>query len=246
MKEENKKMGLPVLVLIIGLGIVVLFTWLFSELSEMLLEEELQGFDNRIIAFFEKIGSPALDTFYTAITELGSVLFLVVASIILILFLWFKIKDIWGIVLFIIAVGGSGILTAVLKESYERSRPAINEAIDATGFSFPSGHALGALVFYGFVAYLVVRSSRRKALKILAPIISAILIILIGTSRIYLNAHFPSDVVAGYIVGTIWLILCLMVLEWIEWQSNSDVRPVHTMRNILGNIHKRSRRKFKR
>ncbi|GAB3056296.1 phosphatase PAP2 family protein [Salinicoccus sesuvii] len=246
MKEENKNIGLPVLVLTIGLGIVVLFTWLFSELSEMLIEEELQGFDSRITLFFDRSASPALDTFYTIVTELGSVEFLAAASIILILFLWFKMKDIWGIMLFSAALGGGGILTAVMKESYERNRPSINEAVDATGFSFPSGHAVGSLIFYGFVAYLIVRSSRQKGFKIWVLVLSVILILLIGASRIYLGAHFPSDIVAGYTVGTIWLILCLMVLEWIEWQSNSDVRPVHTMRKILGAIYKKSREKFKR
>ncbi|MFC3419114.1 phosphatase PAP2 family protein [Salinicoccus hispanicus] len=234
------------LVLLIGLGIAIFFLWLFAELSDELLEKELQRFDNMIISSFESIAAPALDNIYIVITELGSVWLLAVLSVIVILCLWIKSKDKWGILLFIIAMGGGALLTSLLKQVYGRSRPSINEAIDATGFSFPSGHSLGALVFYGFVAYFIIRSSRKRAVKILTLTISALLIILIGTSRIYLGAHFPSDVLAGYSVGTVWLLLCLLSLEWVQWQSHSKVGTVHALRIFLKNTYEKARQKIKR
>ena len=246
MEEENKKAGFPVLILLVGLGIVSLFIWLFAELAEELLENELKSFDNSVLSFFEAIETSALDTFYIIITEMGSVWFLTTLSVILIGLLWIKTKDKWGILFFVIAVGGSGLLTWLLKQFYGRGRPSINEEIDAIGFSFPSGHSMGSLVFYGFIAYFIVRSSQKKVVKILSLVVLGILIILIGTSRIYLGAHFPSDVLAGFIAGTIWLILCLLALEWVQWQSNSHVRPVHAVRKFLASSYRAGKKKIGR
>ncbi|MFD1032537.1 phosphatase PAP2 family protein [Metaplanococcus flavidus] len=246
MEEENKKVGLPALILLIGLGIASVFIWLFAELAEEVLENELRNFDNSIIGFFERIETSTLDLIYIGITELGSVWFLTTLSVVVILWLWFKDKDKWGILFFVIAVGGSGLLTWLLKQFYGRGRPSINEDIDAIGFSFPSGHSLGSLVFYGFLAYLFVRSTQKRGVKYLALTVLGILIILIGTSRIYLGAHFPSDVLAGFIAGTVWLILCLLALEWVQWQSNSNVRPVRALRSFLASTYKSGKQKIRR
>lgn len=245
MEEERKKASLPVLLVLTGLGIASLFVWLFAELAEEVLENEMKSFDNSIIGFFEAVETSTLDIIYIGITELGSVWFLTTLSVLIILLLWFKAKDKWGILFFVIAVGGSGLLTWLLKQFYERGRPSINEDIDAIGFSFPSGHSLGSLVFYGFVAYLITRSSQKRAVKYLSLTVLSLLIILIGTSRIYLGAHFPSDVLAGFIAGTVWLLLCLLALEWLQWQSNSPVRPVHALRNFLIRSYKTGKQKIK-
>ncbi|MBT2571136.1 phosphatase PAP2 family protein [Planococcus sp. ISL-110] len=246
MEEENRKIGFIALLLIIGLGISSLFIWLFAELAEELMENELRFFDNVIISFFKVIETSTLDTIYIIITEFGSVWFLATMSVVIILLLWFKAKDKWGILFFAIAVGGSGLLTWLLKQVYERGRPSINEEVDAIGFSFPSGHSMGSLIFYGFIVYFILRSSQNKVIKLTSFIGLGILIILIGTSRIYLGVHFPSDVLAGYIAGTIWLILCLLALEWIQWQSNSQVRPVNALRRILVSSFKSGRQKLGR
>lgn len=156
----------------------------------------------------------------------------------MILLLWFKAKDKWGTLFFVIAIGGNGALTWLLKQIYHRGRPSINQAIDAIGFSFPSGHSMGSVVFYGFLIYLIVRSDHRRVFKTVSSIILVIFIVLIGTSRIYLGAHFPSDVIAGFLAGTIWLILCLSALEWIQWQSNSQVNPVHALQELLISSYK--------
>lgn len=241
---ENKKASFPALLLIIGLGVASIFVWLFAEIAEELLENELVSFDDAIISFFKTVQTSMLDSIYITITELGSVWFLTTMSVLVILLLWFKAKDKWGILFFIIAVGGSGLLTWILKHTYERGRPSINEEIDAIGFSFPSGHSMGSLIFYGFITYFILRSSQKRAIKYISLVGLGTLIILIGTSRIYLGAHYPSDVIAGYIAGTIWLILCLLALEWIQWQSNSQVRPVYALRNFLATTFKSVKQKF--
>ncbi|MCG1009628.1 phosphatase PAP2 family protein [Salinicoccus sp. ID82-1] len=245
MEQKNKNTSFPILVLLIGLSTAIFFLWLFAELSDELLEKELQSFDNAIVSFFDSIATPPLDTIYIIITELGAVWFLGALSAITILYLWVKPRDKWGIVFFIITMGGGALLTTLLKQFYGRNRPSINEAIDATGFSFPSGHSLGALIFYGFVAYIIIRRTRKRLVVILALIVASILILLIGTSRIYLGAHFPSDVLAGYSAGTVWLLLCLLALEWVQWRSHSDVRSVDALRDILKNFYRKGKRKMK-
>src|SRR5690606_2482850 len=96
---------------------------------------------------------------------------------------------------------GGGLLNSFLKHSFERERPEINPGIDAIGFSFPSGHAMGAMIFYGFIGYILIRSQRRKRIKLLLSVILILFIFLIGISRVYLQAHYITDVIAGYAAG---------------------------------------------
>ncbi|WP_054754500.1 phosphatase PAP2 family protein [Piscibacillus salipiscarius] len=100
----------------------------------------------------------------------------------------------WRIFYFAVAIIGIGLLTRVLKHVFERERPNIFEQYDGTGFSFPSGHSTGPMVFYGFLIYLVIRSRMNDALKWALGIMLALLIFGIGFSRIYLGVHFATDV----------------------------------------------------
>ena len=244
MINENTKIGITVLLLAAGLGFSALFILLFSEIAEEAMEQETWLFDSAIIGFFKSIESSVLDGSMVATTEMGSVWFLTAFSIIVIGLLWFKERDKWGILFFLIAVGGGGLLTKLLKNLYERERPSINPEIDAIGFSFPSGHSMGSVIFYGFVMYLVLRTRRSELLKGLAISMMGVLVVLIGISRIYLGAHFPSDVMAGFIAGAIWLILSILALEWIQWQSMSSVRPVRDIRDFLAKMLKGTLKKF--
>ena len=110
-------------------------------------------------------------------------------------------------------------------------RPSFKLEIDAIGFSSPSCHSMARL-FYGFVMYLVLRSRKSELFKGLA------------ISRIYLGAHFPSDVLAGFIASAIWLILSILVLDWIQWQSKSSIRPVRGIRDFLAKMLKGALKKF--
>lgn len=244
MLKENTKVGVSLLLLGLGLGVAALFLVIFTELAEEVMENEMRRFDGSIIGYFKAIDHPYLDTAMILITELGSVWFLTALSIVTVLVLWVKYKDKWGILFFLVAVGIGGLLTRMLKGLYERGRPSINPEIDAVGYSFPSGHSMGSLIFYGFIMYLVMRGKGSVAFKRLSIVLMGILVLLIGSSRVYLGAHFPSDVLAGYIAGTIWLILCLVALEWIQWQSRSDVRPVHAIRSMLGSVLRAVRKRF--
>jgi undecaprenyl-diphosphatase len=113
------------------------------------------------------------------------------------------------------AFGGAGLLTIVLKNLIKRPRPvAAAEFLNGTTFSFPSGHALGSLVGYGILAFVIGATwveSRRGRVRVI--IATAVLVIGIGLSRLYLGVHYFSDVVAGYAVGVLWLSVCISGLQ---------------------------------
>ncbi|WP_070119610.1 phosphatase PAP2 family protein [Bacillus marinisedimentorum] len=235
-EEKLKEAGFPLLLLLIGLGAAGLSLFIFSELAEDILASETIRFDAAVVGLFVSISSEPLDQAMILITELGSVWFLTALSLMVLAFLWVRYRDKWGILFFAIGVAGGGILTKILKSTYERSRPGINPDIDAVGYSFPSGHAMGSLVFYGFAIYFIVRSRLSRTAKWLGSITSGVLIILIGISRIYLGAHYPSDVAAGYSAGLIWLAMAVLALEYVEWHTRNNIRPVRALRNLLSDL----------
>ncbi|UFU01219.1 phosphatase PAP2 family protein [Radiobacillus kanasensis] len=233
MNETVKKTGFPLLLVLIGLAVICGFTYLFIEIGEGLLEKEVKSFDSFIIEALKIMETDALDLVMLFITELGSVWFLTICSILVILILWLRSKDGWGIAAFFLAIAGGGTITRVLKQHYDRGRPSINPEIDAVGFSFPSGHSMGSLIFYGFMIYLLLKSRNPKSIKWALISISSTLIFLIGFSRVYLGAHYPSDVLAGYLAGTAWLMLCILALEWIEWRTHYHIRPFRSIRQFF-------------
>jgi len=115
-----------------------------------------------------------------------------------------------------INVGIGSLIDAELKRYFARARPDVAEMLRrASGYSFPSGHAMGSLVGYGMLAYVLcslATRNHRKRLWIVAG--AAILILAIGVSRLYLGVHYFSDVVGGYAAGVIWLFICVAAVEF--------------------------------
>jgi undecaprenyl-diphosphatase len=116
------------------------------------------------------------------------------------------------------AFAGAGLLTLILKNLIQRPRPVGSSTfLYAMTFSFPSGHALGSLVGYGMLSYVVgstwVQSVRGR---VRLGIATAALVLAIGISRLYLGVHYFSDVVAGYAVGILWLSVCISGLQVVQ------------------------------
>lgn len=235
-QKDMKEAGFPLMLLLLGLGISSLFAYSFLEIADGVLENEVEAFDAVIISFFKVIESVTLEQFFIFVTELGSIWFLTTMTLAIIITLWVKLRDKWGIIFFILAIGGGGLLTTIFKHYYGRERPSINAGIDATGFSFPSGHSMGSLIFYGFVVYLIGRTMLSKAFKWMIAGVTSILVFCIGLSRIYLGAHFPSDVISGYLAGAVWLTVCILALEYVNWRSRSDIGAIRSLREFLVSI----------
>jgi undecaprenyl-diphosphatase len=131
----------------------------------------------------------------------------------------FAIRRQWLEAIFILATTSSALLAFVLKELIHRTRP-FPVAQNATGliestnqYSYPSGHVLFFVVFFGFFAYLAWIHFAGRARVIVIAICSA-LIVLIGPSRVFLGAHWASDVLGSYIIGAIWLFVLILAYQW--------------------------------
>jgi membrane-associated phospholipid phosphatase len=104
----------------------------------------------------------------------------------------------------------------LLKQLFQRKRPLSPLLKAAKGLSFPSGHAIMAVTFYGLLIYIISYMITPDILRWVLTFLVVILIILIGFSRIYLRVHYASDVLGGFIIGLLWLMISLAVLKWLE------------------------------
>ncbi|MBT2757980.1 phosphatase PAP2 family protein [Mesobacillus foraminis] len=218
LKDIPRFMKLRIITILLLTGFSTL---IFVELSGSLTAGRLHPIDPKVMGFVQTYSSPFLDSIMIFITTLGSkgvIGLLLVACISLILL---KQRNYWGTLISFLTVAGGGILNLLLKGLFERERPEINRIIDADGFSFPSGHSMGSIIFYGFLGYLVFRSEWKIHSKFGWITLLSMVIFLVGISRVYLGVHYPSDVLAGFSAGFIWLILCISILELIYWAKRA-------------------------
>lgn len=160
--------------------------------------------DLNIYKFFsENIINDKLTPIVKIITHIGGakiVLVLTVVAIILIKGLKNKLFLLTGIV-------GTAGLNVVLKHIIQRERPNINRLIPEKGYSFPSGHSMMSMAFYGMLIFLIFKYVKNTALKWTLIVILTILLSTIGITRIYLGVHYPSDVIGGFLVSLTYLFI---------------------------------------
>ncbi|KMJ58696.1 hypothetical protein AB685_09900 [Bacillus sp. LL01] len=221
---DFKKVWAPGLLILAGIGLMITATVLFLELAEDVWEQEKFTFDHVIMEYFQSVENGTLNTVFKLITETGSVWWITIASVFTVLFLWLRKRDVLGILFFVLAIAGGGSFIFVLKYVFQRERPSLAPEYDGNGFSFPSGHALGSFILYGFLIYFIGREKRFFKTRMLAIGLLSVLIISVGLSRVYLYVHYPSDILAGYAVGLIWLICCIFSMEMMRVYRDKDKR----------------------
>lgn len=165
----------------------------------------LNPFDLHVSAFVQSFETPALTKVAKFFTTIGSVKFSIIITVSLMLFLYFILRHRMELVFLCGVVGGSAVLNMILKMVFHRERPTIHRLIEETGFSFPSGHSMGAIALYGALAFLLWRHIHTRSARLLLIVLSCFMIVLICTSRIYLGVHYPSDIIAALAVGGLWL-----------------------------------------
>lgn len=184
-----------------------------------------ESFDFAVFDALEKYVSDGMSDFMLGITFLGTHNFLIPANLILIAYFLFVKKHRWySIKIPVVALGGVTLMF-LLKMLFNRPRPLIPLLKEAAGLSFPSGHAMMSFSFYGLLIYLVWQNVKKVWVRNVAIVLLFLLILLIGFSRIYLRVHYASDVLAGYCVGIIWLVLALWVTRRIETYSQRKIEP---------------------
>ena len=192
--------------LTVGLAAAAGCLWLFGGLAEDLLTNDpLVRFDRETAAYLHSLATPSLTTFFLIVTAFGSIeavglLGVIVAAVLARRRQWLYL-GIW-----VAAVGGSVVLDRLLKDLFARPRPFFEHPLLLeTSYSFPSGHAMESFVAYGMLAYFAVLALESWRARTAVVFGTALLVLLIGFSRMYLGVHYFSDVVAGYAAGGVWL-----------------------------------------
>ena len=154
------------------------------------------------------------------ITNFGGAIFVISLTTIL----FFLIKDKKIGISIIANLGIVTILNQIIKFIMQRPRPTEFRIIEETGYSFPSGHSMVSLAFYGYLIYLIYKYINNKHLKRTLIIILSVLICIIGVSRIYLGVHYTSDVLGGFLISFAYLIIYIELVNKFVLEKNKDDR----------------------
>jgi undecaprenyl-diphosphatase len=188
-------------------------TYAFAELAGHVRSGATQQFDDAALRWISQHRSPALEPIMLEITFLGTGTVVVTVVAVSAMFLWLTRHRYSAILLLVSTVGGI-LLNNLLKLGFGRPRPQIFDwGTEVVSWSFPSGHAMSSTVVYGTVAYLAARLQRRHLHRVLTLLAAAAVILAISVTRLYLGVHYPSDVVAGVLIGVAWAGFCLATLE---------------------------------
>lgn len=219
-EKEDFKDGLLVYpkrkILFLFLGILILLGIIFK-LWIVVSSNTIEYWDNLLASPIKQLRSPYWDNFFPGVTILGSEYFVALAFLALTTFLVKKRRKRAALTVFLTLLG-SNLLVFLFKNVFNRTRP--DACFDNFGqygcLSFPSGHATRAFYFYGMLFYLIARFGGLKKMIFLVLLGGelASLVFLIGLSRVYLGFHYPTDVMAGFLLGGIFLLAGVILIDF--------------------------------
>ena len=184
----------------------------FVSLADEVHEGETLAFDQSVLQAINTTASPVWDTFYLTVTQLGSVAGIVILTLIGLAVFIKKKKYTWAVIL-AASVAGAAVINLVLKLIFERSRPDLwEQLVTETSYSFPSGHAM----ISSMLAFALIAIAWRTRYRIAVAIAALLFMVLVSFSRLYLGVHYPTDILAGWLVSAAWLFVVLAVVRgWI-------------------------------
>lgn len=203
-------------IIFISLGLFIFF-----KLTEEVLNGETGGFDQRILLWFRDdidltspVGPAWLEVVVRDITALGGFLVLGLLCFFVVGYLWLRRQR--HMAVYIAASVTAGILlNTLLKELITRPRPdIISHGTDAALSSFPSGHTMMSTVVFLTLGALLSMASNDRRTKVYILFWSILLPLMIGISRLYLGVHWPTDIIAGWVAGATWALICLLISRW--------------------------------
>lgn len=210
-----REIGGPIVLGFISL-VTLVFVWIGAEIGE----GETRGFDSAILLALREpgdlatpIGLPWLRPVVIDLTALGGGVVLTLVALVVIGSLLVRRKRIDALFL-AAALGGGSALGVVLKSGYGRARPdVVAHLVEVTSLSFPSGHAMNSAIVYLTLGVLLARAVPDRRLKVYVLWVGVLLTLIVGMSRLYLGVHWPTDVLAGWAIGSAWAGLCWLVAE---------------------------------
>ncbi|WP_412060265.1 phosphatase PAP2 family protein [Rubrivirga sp. IMCC45206] len=204
-----------------GLGLTLAVAATFAALAAFVALEDtftdaggVAEVDYAVMDVARSVVSDDLTPLVVGLTDTGStVAFTVLVVLVAGLLVAFRRR--WEALQLVLASGLGGFVVLGLKTVFARPRPA-EQVIQATGFSFPSGHSFAAMVFYGTVLTIVWQITDKPVWRALAAVVCPLMIVAIGLSRVYLNVHYITDVLAGFASGFVWLTAVYLVVDGVE------------------------------
>jgi undecaprenyl-diphosphatase len=204
--------------LVVGLGVSI-----FADLAEDMREGDGQAFDQWVLSAMRPNADPSdalgpwwLSTAANDLTALGGISVLTLFATIAVIFLIIQKKRLSALLL-VFGLGGGVLLSEGLKAVFERARPPkAFQAVETINASFPSGHALLSTVFYLSLAVMLTRAFPQRRLKAYVIAVGVTIAVLVGTTRIYLGAHWATDVFAGWSVGAAWAMALWLISYAVE------------------------------
>lgn len=188
----------------------------FSYMAFFISHQRIIQFDQTVISFIQSFESVMLTSIMKFFTYIGSFPSVCWIFILASLFLYFILKHRTELILFGVVVIGTPLIDQILKQWFHRARPDLHRLIEIGGYSFPSGHAMSAFSLYGILTFLLWRHIPTRMGRTVLIMISSLFILMIGTSRIYLGVHYPSDIVGGYFASGFWLAITIWFFQWYQ------------------------------
>lgn len=223
LRTRPEKVGVSLLAgFFVCASIVVLFGFLARE---VFATARTSALDFEITLSVRALHTPELDRAARAATFFGSHLFLVPATILVALALRSRGHWVSALLFCGSVVGGFG-LNSLLKITFDRARPDLWPALVAEHtHSFPSGHAVMSTVFFGGLAAVALHLSERPEVRIMALVLAAVATITVAGTRVYLGAHWTTDVVAGILVGLFWVVVAAVGTEYVTHRAPRQAPP---------------------
>ena len=208
-------------VLLVILFLAALFV--FCYIADETIHEKEERFDININTYRVAHTGPAIVSVMKVLTWFGTMQFLLTAYIIMILVILLKKNYRFAIAIIIIAIGAWAV-TIISKKLFHRSRPDLPLVTKLTNYSFPSGHAFSSFIFCCMLSYIVWHSRLQLLWKWMINVALLLFTLSIGLSRIILNVHYTTDVIGGFSLGIMWMILMYIVFK--NWLRTGKV--LHT------------------
>ena len=222
-KQWIWKGGRLEVLILAGILLAVAALWIFGVLAAKVMAGNTQKFDDRVLLALRQPGDRSIPigpvwTLQVArdLTAFGSPIGLGIVTVVVSGYLLLQRR--FGLLGFVLASVLSGtVLALVLKDSFHRARPeVVPHLTDISTASFPSGHSLLSSLTYLTLAALLARAVPDFKTKVYFLLVASVLSVLIGVSRLYLGVHFPTDVLAGWCVGSAWALVCCLVAHFIS------------------------------
>lgn len=204
----------------VGLLLSLLCAWAFYAIAAALIARRpMVWVDHFIARWVNAHNTESGESVVHAFSYLGEQALWGILGVVALALLW---RRKWAeAVLVAVGAGGGAVLNALLKVRFHRQRPIFAHEFAVDGASFPSGHSMGSVIGYGILAFLLLRRVTNPRARGLVVLAAVGLVLALGGSRIYLDVHYLSDVVAGFAAGGLWLSVCLtgfsFATEWTGW-----------------------------